>query len=80
MMDDVLLFGANQREHDKRLAAVFECLETANVTLNPNYRELLRIHGFGPTVLALYNPQANFNFKVSADASLEQFSFISPTT
>ncbi len=34
-MDDVLIFGANQAEHDLRLTAVLERLEKAGVTLNP---------------------------------------------
>ena len=34
-MDDVLIFGANQVEHDTRLTAALEQLEEAGVTLNP---------------------------------------------
>ena len=34
LIDDVLVFGRNQEEHDTRLSAVFERLENANVTLN----------------------------------------------
>ena len=32
--DDVLVIGTYQEEHDQRLAAILEHLETANVTLN----------------------------------------------
>ena len=35
-MDDVLVFGATQDEHDKRLIAALKRIETAGVTLNPN--------------------------------------------
>ena len=34
-MDDVLVFGSDQEEHDKRLRAALERLESAGVTLNP---------------------------------------------
>ena len=34
-MDDVLVFGRNQKEHDGRLKAVLQCLELAGVILNP---------------------------------------------
>ena len=34
MIDDILVFGADQKEHDERLSAVMERLEAANVTLN----------------------------------------------
>ena len=33
-MDDVLVFGANSKEHNKRLKAVLEQLEAAGVTIN----------------------------------------------
>ncbi|XP_033730104.1 uncharacterized protein K02A2.6-like [Pecten maximus] len=33
-MDDVLIFGTNQEEHDQRLESVLKKLETAGVTLN----------------------------------------------
>ena len=32
-MDDVLLFGANKAEHDKRLAKVLKQIATAGITL-----------------------------------------------
>ena len=35
LMDDVLVFGANQAEHDARLTAVLERIQAARVTLNP---------------------------------------------
>ena len=35
-MDDVLVFGCDQKEHDDRLKAVLQCLESAGVTHNPN--------------------------------------------
>ena len=38
-MDDVLVFGANQDEHDKRLTAALERIEKAGVTLNPDKYE-----------------------------------------
>ena len=34
MIDDVLVYGITQQEHDQRLTAVLECLRKANVTLN----------------------------------------------
>ena len=39
-MDDVLVFGSDQEEHDKRLRAALERLESAGVTLNPKKCEL----------------------------------------
>jgi len=35
-MDDVLVFGKNQTEHDKNLHAVLKRLSSAAVTLNTN--------------------------------------------
>jgi len=34
MMDDILVYGRNQEEHDHRLTNVLECLRRAKVTLN----------------------------------------------
>ena len=34
-MDDVLVFGRNQSQHDDRLTAVLQRLMSAGVTLNP---------------------------------------------
>ena len=34
LMDDILIFGSNQTEHDERLIAVLKRLEAAGVTLN----------------------------------------------
>jgi len=34
LIDDILVFGATQEEHDRRLRAVLSRLQTANVTLN----------------------------------------------
>ena len=34
MMDDILVYGRNQEEHNSRLMAVLECLKLARVTLN----------------------------------------------
>ena len=42
LMDDVLVFGATNDEHDTRLVAVLERLETAGVTLNPAKCEFSR--------------------------------------
>ena len=42
LMDDVLVFGATNDEHDIRLVAVLERLETAGVTLNPAKCEFSR--------------------------------------
>ena len=36
LMDDVLIFGKDQAEHDERLEKVLKRIETAGVTLNPN--------------------------------------------
>ena len=33
-MDDILIFGTRQEEHDQRLAATLERLQNAGVTLN----------------------------------------------
>ena len=33
-IDDVLIFGANQEEHESRLIAALERIERAGVTLN----------------------------------------------
>ena len=35
LIDDVLIFGSTQTEHDSRLMAVMERIKAANVTLNP---------------------------------------------
>lgn len=35
-MDDVLVFGKTQQEHDDRLTAVLERIRDARVTLNPD--------------------------------------------
>ena len=34
-MDDILVFGKDQSEHDQRLTAVLERIEAAGATLNP---------------------------------------------
>ena len=34
LMDDLLIFGKDQKEHDDRLAAVLKRIEAAGVTLN----------------------------------------------
>ena len=34
MMDNILVHGTTQQEHDQRVVAVLECLYKANVTLN----------------------------------------------
>ena len=34
VMDDILVFGQSQEQHDNRLNAVLECLSTAGITLN----------------------------------------------
>ena len=34
MMDDILVFGTNKQEHDKRLHAVLQRLKKAKLTLN----------------------------------------------
>ena len=35
LMDDVLVYGKDQEEHDKRLEAVLQRIQSAGVTLNP---------------------------------------------
>ena len=35
-MDDMLVYGERQEQHDERLTAVLKCLEENNVTLNPD--------------------------------------------
>ena len=39
LIDDVLVFRANQAEYDARLTAVLERVQAAGVTLNPNKYE-----------------------------------------
>ena len=41
-MDDVLVFGRDQAEHDARLTAVLKRIESAGVTLNPDKCEFSR--------------------------------------
>ena len=36
MMDDILVYGHDQEEHNSRLMAVLECLKQARVTLDKN--------------------------------------------
>ena len=36
LMDDVLIFGRNQKDHDERLFAALTKIQTAGVTLNPS--------------------------------------------
>ena len=35
LMDDILVFGCNEREHNERLTAVLERIDSAGATLNP---------------------------------------------
>ena len=35
-MDDVLIFGQNQQEHDSRLHSALQCIQAAGLTLNPD--------------------------------------------
>ena len=42
LMDDVLVFGKNQAEHDTCLEAVLKQIESARVTLNPSKCEFLQ--------------------------------------
>ena len=42
LMDDVLVFDKDQTEHDERLKAVLQKIETAGVTLNPSKFEFRR--------------------------------------
>ena len=37
-MDNILMFGSDQKEHDKRLKAALEHLESAGVSLNPKQK------------------------------------------
>ena len=39
-MDDVFIYGKDQREHDKRLEAVLQQIEAANMTLNRDKCEM----------------------------------------
>lgn len=36
LMDDVLVFGDDQKQHDSRLTKVLERIESVGVTLNPD--------------------------------------------
>ena len=40
LMDDVLVYGKDQSEHDKRLKAVLKCIEAAGMTLNSDKCEV----------------------------------------
>ena len=40
LMDDVLVYGEDQREHDKRLKAVLQRIEAAGMTLNSDKCEV----------------------------------------
>ncbi len=35
LIDDVLIFAQDQKDHDARLQRVLRCIKEANVTLNP---------------------------------------------
>ena len=35
-MDDVLIFGQNQQEHDSRLHSALQCVQAAGLTVTPN--------------------------------------------
>ena len=43
LMDDVLVFGKDQAEHDDRLEKVLKRIESAGVTLNPNKCEFSKL-------------------------------------
>ena len=43
LMDDVLIFGRDQKEHDERLFAALTRIQTAGVTLNPSKCEFNKI-------------------------------------
>jgi hypothetical protein len=36
-MDDVLVWGSSQKEHDERLEKVFSAIENVGLTLNEKY-------------------------------------------
>ena len=42
LMDDVLIFGRSQKEHDDRLTNVLKRIQTAGITLNPSKCEFSR--------------------------------------
>ena len=43
LMDDVLVFGKVQEEHDRQLIHAFDQTEAANVTLNPSKCEFSKV-------------------------------------
>jgi hypothetical protein len=43
-MDDILIFGQTQEEHDARLRRALQTLESAGVTLNPDKCEFSKTH------------------------------------
>ena len=43
-MDDVLIFGRDQKEHDERLFAALTKIQTAGVTLIPSKYEFNKIN------------------------------------
>lgn len=43
LIDDILVFGKTQVEHDSRLDQVFQCLLTAGLTLNESKCEFSKI-------------------------------------
>ena len=42
MMDDVIIFGADKKEHDERLTRTLQRIESIGVTLNPSKCEFCR--------------------------------------
>ena len=43
LMDDMLVFGKDQEEHDRRLRHALERVEAANVMLNPSKCEFSKV-------------------------------------
>ena len=43
LIDDILIYGSTQEEHNKRLQAAFECIQSAGATLNKENCEFSKV-------------------------------------
>lgn len=55
-MDDVLIYGANEAEHNSQLTAIMEHLEAAGVTLNPDKCEFSKMAEKFHQIMSLATP------------------------
>ena len=40
LMDDILVYGRDQEDYDKKLEAVLQRIQSAGVTLNPSFPKI----------------------------------------